>query len=84
MVRKQKTDPRDALHILDLLLANRFPRDPLHELPRFWEGRRHPEGFELQALGQAATETETLEVCLEISLGEHLQNRRETALHKGQ
>src|ERR1700747_1109560 len=26
MVRKQKTDPRDALHILDLLLANRFPR----------------------------------------------------------
>jgi transposase len=26
MVRKQKTDDRDALHILDLLLANRFPR----------------------------------------------------------
>jgi len=26
MVRKQKTDVRDALHILDLLLANRFPR----------------------------------------------------------
>src|SRR5215813_7544682 len=26
MVRKQKTDERDALHILDLLLANRFPR----------------------------------------------------------
>jgi len=26
MVRKQKTDSRDALHILDLLLANRFPR----------------------------------------------------------
>jgi transposase len=26
MVRKQKTDTRDALHILDLLLANRFPR----------------------------------------------------------
>jgi transposase len=26
MVRKQKTDMRDALHILDLLLANRFPR----------------------------------------------------------
>jgi transposase len=26
MVRKQKTDPRDALHILDLLLTNRFPR----------------------------------------------------------
>jgi transposase len=26
MVRKQKTDARDALHILDLLLANRFPR----------------------------------------------------------
>ncbi len=25
MVRKQKTDPRDALHILDLLLTNRFP-----------------------------------------------------------
>jgi transposase len=25
-VRKQKTDSRDALHILDLLLANRFPR----------------------------------------------------------
>ena len=24
MVRKQKTDPRDALHILDLLLTNRF------------------------------------------------------------
>jgi transposase len=26
MVRKQKTDTRDALHILDLLLTNRFPR----------------------------------------------------------
>jgi transposase len=26
MVRKQKTDARDALHVLDLLLANRFPR----------------------------------------------------------
>ncbi len=26
MVRKQKTDRRDALHILDLLLKNRFPR----------------------------------------------------------
>src|ERR1700756_204976 len=26
MVRKQKTDARDALPILDLLLANRFPR----------------------------------------------------------
>jgi transposase len=26
MVRKQKTDSRDALHILDLLLRNRFPR----------------------------------------------------------
>src|SRR5215467_2969803 len=26
MVRKQKTDSRDALHILDLLLAKRFPR----------------------------------------------------------
>ena len=26
MVRKQKTDVRDALHILDLMLANRFPR----------------------------------------------------------
>ncbi len=26
MVRKQKTDTRDALHILDLLVANRFPR----------------------------------------------------------
>ena len=26
LVRKQKTDVRDALHILDLLLANRFPR----------------------------------------------------------
>src|SRR6201988_4029404 len=26
MVRKQKTDARDAMHILDLLLANRFPR----------------------------------------------------------
>jgi len=26
MVRKQKTDSRDALHILNLLLANRFPR----------------------------------------------------------
>jgi transposase len=26
MVRKQKTDSRDALHILDLLLSNRFPR----------------------------------------------------------
>jgi transposase len=26
MVRKQKTDSRDALHILDLLVANRFPR----------------------------------------------------------
>jgi len=25
-VRKQKTDARDALHILDLLLGNRFPR----------------------------------------------------------
>lgn len=25
-VRKQKTDTRDALHILDLLLTNRFPR----------------------------------------------------------
>src|SRR2546425_1601147 len=26
MVRKQKTDPRDALHILDLLVTDRFPR----------------------------------------------------------
>jgi len=26
VVRKQKTDSRDALHILDLLLADRFPR----------------------------------------------------------
>jgi hypothetical protein len=26
MVRKQETDPRAALHILDLLLANCFPR----------------------------------------------------------
>ncbi|MHC4073966.1 MAG: IS110 family RNA-guided transposase [Planctomycetota bacterium] len=26
MVRKQKTDTRDAAHILDLLLSNRFPR----------------------------------------------------------
>jgi len=26
MVRKQKTDKRDAQHILDLLVANRFPR----------------------------------------------------------
>ena len=26
MVRKQKTDSRDALHILDLLVSNRFPR----------------------------------------------------------
>jgi transposase len=26
MVRKQKTDARDALHILELLLQNRFPR----------------------------------------------------------
>src|SRR5437588_10963608 len=26
MVRKQKTDSRDALHILDLLMENRFPR----------------------------------------------------------
>jgi transposase len=26
MVRKQKTDSRDALHILDLMLQNRFPR----------------------------------------------------------
>ncbi len=26
MVRKQKTDSRDALHILDLLLTDRFPR----------------------------------------------------------
>ncbi|HEY7679372.1 MAG TPA: IS110 family transposase [Terriglobia bacterium] len=26
MVRKQKTDSRDALHILDLLIENRFPR----------------------------------------------------------
>ncbi len=26
MVRKQKTDTRDALHILDLLLTDRFPR----------------------------------------------------------
>jgi transposase len=26
MVRKQKTDVRDARHILDLLVANRFPR----------------------------------------------------------
>lgn len=25
-VRKQKTDSRDALHLLDLLVANRFPR----------------------------------------------------------
>ncbi len=25
-VRKQKTDSRDALHILDLLLTDRFPR----------------------------------------------------------
>ena len=27
MVRKQKTDPRDALHILDLLLSNPFSKD---------------------------------------------------------
>jgi hypothetical protein len=26
MVRKQKTDSRDALHILDLLVTNRFPK----------------------------------------------------------
>ena len=26
LVRKQKTDDRDALHILDLLMQNRFPR----------------------------------------------------------
>jgi len=26
MVRKQKNDPRDALHLLDLLSSNRFPR----------------------------------------------------------
>jgi len=26
MVRKQKTDPRDALHILELLITDRFPR----------------------------------------------------------
>src|SRR5262250_1373727 len=26
MVRRQKTDARDALHILDLLVKNRFPR----------------------------------------------------------
>src|SRR5262249_49594623 len=26
MVRKQKTDARDARHIVDLLLENRFPR----------------------------------------------------------
>jgi transposase len=26
MVRKQKTDPRDAYHILEMLLENRFPR----------------------------------------------------------
>jgi transposase len=26
MVRKQKTDDRDALHILDLLMQNRFPQ----------------------------------------------------------
>ncbi len=26
VVRKQKTDPRDAAHILDLLVTNRFPR----------------------------------------------------------
>jgi transposase len=26
MVRKQKTDTRDASHILDMLLSNRFPR----------------------------------------------------------
>jgi hypothetical protein len=26
MVRKQKTDSREALHLLDLLLTNRFPR----------------------------------------------------------
>jgi len=26
MVRKQKTDSRDALHVLDLMLQNRFPQ----------------------------------------------------------
>jgi transposase len=26
MVRGQKTDPRDAVHILDLLVTDRFPR----------------------------------------------------------
>jgi hypothetical protein len=26
MVRKQKTDPRDDLNILDLLVTDRFPR----------------------------------------------------------
>ena len=29
MVHKQKTDDRDALHILDLLIQNRFPRGAL-------------------------------------------------------
>src|SRR5215469_1106142 len=44
MVRKQKTDVRDALHILDLLLANRFPRiwipSPAErELRQLWRHR---------------------------------------------
>ena len=37
-VRKQKTDSRDALHILDLLLTNRFPQIWIPSLPTEMSG----------------------------------------------
>ncbi len=45
MVRKQKTDSRDALHILDLLSSDRFPKiyiSPLHDRDT-WQLLRHRE-----------------------------------------
>ena len=43
MVRKQKTDARDALHILDLLMGNRFPKIciPKPEDRDAWQLLRH-------------------------------------------
>ena len=43
MVRKQKTDSRDALHILELLLSNRFPKIYISKLEDrdVWQLLRH-------------------------------------------
>ena len=57
MVRKQKTDSRDALHILDLLLTNRFPRiwvpSPVERDVRQMLRHRHKlVGFRTSAMNQ--------------------------------